>query len=143
MKKFILPILILLGVTVWGLWPEPHIEPHIKVGDLTIAQKLANETSRYAHINSSGIVDGVIVISDETIDSAGGWELNGIFRPRNEWVKTSKDSLIRKNYAGIGFTYSTTSDAFIAPKPSIDSTLDTTTGKWITPVDSSIFIKRK
>lgn len=39
----------------------------------------------------------------------------------------------RGNYAGIGFTYDETLDAFIPPKPSDDATLDETTFTWVVP----------
>jgi len=32
------------------------------------------------------------------------------------WVKTSYNGTIRKNYAGVGYTYDEDRDAFIAPK---------------------------
>jgi hypothetical protein len=39
----------------------------------------------------------------------------------------------RGNYAGIGFTYDETLDAFIPPKPSEDATLDEATFTWVVP----------
>ena len=39
----------------------------------------------------------------------------------------------RGNYAGIGFTYDESLDAFIPPKPSEDATLDEQTFTWIVP----------
>ena len=39
------------------------------------------------------------------------------------WIKTSYNGTIRKNFAGIGYTYDSVRDAFIAPKP--------LEGKWI------------
>ena len=39
----------------------------------------------------------------------------------------------RKNYAGIGYTYDATRDAFIPPKPSADATLDEATCQWVVP----------
>ena len=40
----------------------------------------------------------------------------------------------RKNYAGIGFTYDTVRDAFIAPKPFASWVLDEATCRWGAPV---------
>jgi hypothetical protein len=50
------------------------------------------------------------------------------------WVKTSYNNNIRKNYAGIGFTYDANRDAFIAPKPFNSWLLDENTCKWQAPV---------
>jgi hypothetical protein len=50
------------------------------------------------------------------------------------WVKTSYNGNIRKNYAGIGYTYDTDRDAFIAPKPFNSWLLDEDTCQWQAPV---------
>ena len=53
------------------------------------------------------------------------------------WVKTSYNGNIRKNYAGIGYTYDAVRDAFIAPKPDNATGLDENTCRWILPDDSN------
>ena len=50
------------------------------------------------------------------------------------WVKTSYNGNIRKNYAGIGYTYDKDRDAFIPPKPYASWVLDETTCRWNSPV---------
>ena len=51
------------------------------------------------------------------------------------WIETKMDGSIRKNYAGIGFSYDSTRDAFIPPQPYPSwSTLNTTTGFWEPPI---------
>jgi hypothetical protein len=50
------------------------------------------------------------------------------------WVKTSYNGNIRKNYAGIGFTYDVDRDAFIPPKPFNSWLLDEDTCRWQAPV---------
>jgi hypothetical protein len=50
------------------------------------------------------------------------------------WVKTSYNGNIRKNYAGIGYTYDAGRDAFIAPKPFNSWLLDEDTCRWQAPV---------
>jgi hypothetical protein len=60
-----------------------------------------------------------------------------------EWIQTSCDTYggqhsnggtpLRKNYAGIGFTYDRTKDAFIPPKPFASWTLNETTCQWEAP----------
>jgi hypothetical protein len=46
------------------------------------------------------------------------------------WVQTSYNNNIRYNYAGIGYTYDATRDAFIAPKCHDEATLDEATCRW-------------
>jgi hypothetical protein len=61
-----------------------------------------------------------------------------------EWIQTSYNTHggvhatggtpLRKNYAGIGFTYDRTKDAFIPPQPFASWTLDEQTCLWNAPV---------
>lgn len=50
------------------------------------------------------------------------------------WVKTSYNGNIRKNYAGIGYTYDKKRDAFIPPQPFKSWVLDEKTCRWIAPI---------
>ena len=50
------------------------------------------------------------------------------------WLETKEDGSIRKNYAGIGYTYDAENDAFIAPKPFNSWVLNNTTFQWEAPV---------
>ena len=75
----------------------------------------------------NGIVTKVIVAENSFFntfvdDSAGSW------------IETSTTGHIRKNYAGIGFTYDQTRDAFIPPKPYASWTLVEDTCQWQAPV---------
>lgn len=47
------------------------------------------------------------------------------------WKQTSYNSRIRKNYAGIGYTYDPVRDAFIPPNPTDDAVLDEAICQWI------------
>jgi hypothetical protein len=75
----------------------------------------------------NGIVTQVIVAEPEFfntfVDSSAG-----------EWIQTSYTGSIRKNYAGIGFTYDKDRDAFIQPKPFTSWILNEDTCKWESPV---------
>lgn len=71
----------------------------------------------------SGVVTEVIVAEQAHIDTLSG-----------TWVQTSYNASIRKNYAGIGYTYDSSKDAFIAPKPYPSWTLNESTCKWEAPV---------
>ena len=50
------------------------------------------------------------------------------------WKQTSYNATIRKNYAGVGFTYDATRDAFIPPKPFPSWLLNETSCQWAAPV---------
>tara|TARA_R110002020_G_scaffold440171_2_gene650800 strand:+ start:826 stop:1179 length:354 start_codon:yes stop_codon:yes gene_type:complete len=61
------------------------------------------------------------------------------------WVQTYEDGSIRKNFAGIGYTYDEDRDAFIPPKPFNSWILNETTCLWEAPVskpsDASLEIR--
>jgi hypothetical protein len=88
--------------------------------------------SHYAKV-VSGIVTQVIVADQVWVDSLDG-----------TWVQTSYntqggvhllgDTALRKNYAGIGYTYDSTRDAFYAPQPFPSWTLNEETCLWEAPV---------
>jgi hypothetical protein len=92
--------------------------------------------AHYAFINENNIVTEVIVGIDETELIEGvdpeTWYCN--FRGQ-ACKRTSYNGNIRKNYAGIGFTYDSELDAFIAPKPFDSWILDEDTCQWEAPID--------
>jgi hypothetical protein len=51
-----------------------------------------------------------------------------------QWIQTSYNGNIRKNFAGIGYTYDSQRDAFIPPQPYPSWTLVEETCQWTTPV---------
>jgi hypothetical protein len=82
-----------------------------------------------------GIVTEVLVIEQDVIDT-------GLFGDPALFVQTSYNTYggqhpegrpLRKNYAGIGFTYDTERDAFIAPQPFSSWTLNEDTCLWDAP----------
>jgi hypothetical protein len=90
--------------------------------------------AHYAFLNDNNIVTEVIVGVDETETIEGldteTWYAN--FRGQ-VCVRTSYNGKIRKNYAGIGYTYDATRDAFIAPRPDNAISLNEDTCQWIVP----------
>lgn len=50
------------------------------------------------------------------------------------WKQTSYNGKIRKNYAGIGYTYDSQRDAFIPPRPFLSWVLDENTCLWNPPI---------
>ena len=79
------------------------------------------------------VVNDVITIDGVESEQAGIDFLTGL-HGHTLWKQTSYNGNIRKNYAGIGYTYDTGRDAFIAPKPYGSWVLDEATCQWEAPV---------
>jgi hypothetical protein len=95
--------------------------------------------AHYAFIDENNIVTEVITGKDETetIDGLTPEEWYGNFRGQR-CVRTSYNNNIRFNYAGIGYSYDTTRDAFIAPKPFTSWVLNEDTCRWEAPTPMPI-----
>ena len=91
--------------------------------------------AHYAFLDDNNIVTEVIVGIDENqlIEGLNSEIWYGNFRGQT-CKRTSYNGNIRKNYAGIGYTYDATRDAFIAPKPYASWVLDEDTCRWQAPV---------
>lgn len=90
--------------------------------------------AHYAFLNENNIVTEVIVGIDETekIEGQDPEIWYGNFR-NQKCIRTSYNARIRKNYAGIGYTYDKVRDAFIAPKPDDAIGFDEESCQWIVP----------
>jgi hypothetical protein len=91
--------------------------------------------AHYAFLDENNIVTEVIVGIDETelIEGLEPETWYGNFR--NQTCKrTSYNGNIRKNYAGLGYTYDPARDAFIAPKPFASWLLNEETCGWESPI---------
>ena len=91
--------------------------------------------SHFAKVEN-GIVTQVIVVEQDVLNT-------GAFGDPAFWIQTSYNTRggqhpegrpLRKNYAGIGFTYDQSRDAFIPPQPFPSWTLDEETCLWNPPV---------
>jgi hypothetical protein len=91
--------------------------------------------AHYAFLDDNNIVTEVIVGIDETelIEGKDPELWYAEFRGQR-CVRTSYNSSIRKNYAGIGYRYDDALDAFIAPQPFASWLLDEDTAQWVAPV---------
>ena len=97
--------------------------------------------AHFAKIGLDNIVTEVLVVANrETMDAQGneqesiGIEFLKTLTGHNTWIQTSYNGSIRKNFAGIGYTYDSQRDAFISPKPYPSWTLVEENCKWISPV---------
>jgi hypothetical protein len=99
--------------------------------------------AHYAFLNMQNIVTEVIVGKDET-DGNTNWEIHYGNIREQICKRTSYNTVggvhlgggtpFRKNYAGIGYTYDESRDAFIPPKPFDSWTLNETSCLWEAPV---------
>ena len=98
--------------------------------------------AHFAKLGTGNIVEKVISINNAVITDSNGVEqeqlgidfINNLYGTRDVWKQTSYNGNIRKNYAGIGFTYDQTKDAFIPPKPFNSWVLNEETCLWEAPV---------
>jgi len=86
--------------------------------------------SHWSEIDENNIVTRVLVGNNSEPDEGEAF-MNSL---GGTWVKTSYNGTIRKNYAGIGYSYDSSRDAFIAPKPFDSWELDEETCRWEAPV---------
>ena len=88
--------------------------------------------AHFAEIDQNNTVLRVIVVHDSFEANGSQW-CHDVFG--GTWVQTSYNGRIRKNFAGIGYTYDPARDAFIPPNPGYPSwTLDEATCQWQPPV---------
>lgn len=96
--------------------------------------------AHFAEINSDNEVIRVIVVANDELLDGNGVEqeslgvtfCNTLFG--GTWKQTSYNGTIRKNFAGKSYTYDSTRDAFIPPKPFESWTLNEETCRWQAPV---------
>jgi len=97
--------------------------------------------AHFCKLDENNVVTQVIVVDNKDItDPFTGQEdeiLGVAFCKKllgGNWVQTSYNNKIRKRYAGIGYSYNKTLDAFVAPKPFESWILKTETADWESPV---------
>ena len=112
--------------------------------------------AHFAKLNSENIVEQILVVSNEvaTNEQAGVDFLNNLLKTSDTWKQTSYNTVggvhklggtpFRKNYAGVGYKYDESRDAFIAPKPYNSWTLNETSCLWEAPTpypdDGNLYI---
>jgi hypothetical protein len=101
--------------------------------------------AHFAKIGTGNKVTQVLVVSNDIAltEQAGVDFLNNLYNTRDVWKQTSYNTVggvhllggtpLRKNYAGVGFQYDSSRDAFIPPKPYASWTLNESTCQWDSP----------
>ena len=102
--------------------------------------------AHFAKLGVGNIVETVEVVSNDiaTTEQAGMDFLNNLYGSRDVWKQTSYNTVggqhklggtpFRKNFAGIGYQYDQTRDAFISPKPFNSWLLNEDTCIWEAPI---------
>jgi hypothetical protein len=96
--------------------------------------------AHFAKLDENNIVLAVHVVNNDVITTDGveseqaGVDFLTDLYGHTLWKQTSYNGTIRKNYAGIGYTYDTGRDAFISPKFYGSWVLDEATCQWKAPV---------
>ena len=98
--------------------------------------------SHFAEIDENGTVLRVLVVPDTQEDRGQDYLTNDL-KLGGTWMQTSYNTIanvhtkggtpVRKNYAGIGYSYDQSRDAFIPPKPYPSWTLIESTCQWEAP----------
>ena len=96
--------------------------------------------AHFAQLENNVVKQVIVIANQDILDEQGQEnEQKGIDFCSNllggTWKQTSYNGKIRKNYAGVGYTYDEGLDAFIAPKPFDSWILDTDKAQWKAPVD--------
>jgi hypothetical protein len=91
--------------------------------------------AHYAFVDENNIVTQVIVgrNEDEVVDGISDWEAHYAQVAGQRCLRTSYNNKIRKQYAGIGYTYDEDADQFVAPQPFPSWSLDSN-NDWQPPV---------
>jgi hypothetical protein len=97
--------------------------------------------AHFAELNDENVVVRVLVTDNSLADEGYGWLVENL---GGTWVKTSYNTHggvhssggtpLRKNYAGVGFTYDSDLDAFIPLKPFESWILNEETCLWEAPM---------
>jgi hypothetical protein len=96
--------------------------------------------AHFCQLDENNVVTQVIVVDNKDTADASGVEKEHIGAAFCEkllggtWKQTSYNGSIRKNYAGLGYTYNADIDAFVPPKPYASWLLNETTAQWEAPV---------
>ena len=98
--------------------------------------------AHFAQLDENNVVTQVIVVSNDDTSDSNGVETESIgvafcqklLGADTNWKQTSYNGNMRVRYAGIGYSYNESLDAFISPQPYASWTLDNATTEWAPPI---------
>lgn len=97
--------------------------------------------AHFAQLDENNIVTQIIVVANDELlldgvesEAKGVIFCKSLLGEDSKWKQTSYNGNIRKNYAGVGYTYDADRDAFIAPRPFDSWLLDEETCQWQAPI---------
>jgi len=96
--------------------------------------------AHFAQLDENNLVTQVIVVHNNELmhegveqEAKGVTFCQSLFGAQTNWKQTSYNGNMRKNYAGIGYTYDDGRDAFIPPQPYASWVLNEDTCQWGAP----------
>ena len=101
--------------------------------------------AHFAQLDENNVVTNVIVVSNDDTSDNNGVESEGIgvafcqqlLGADTNWNQTSYNGNIRVRYAGIGYSYNESLNAFVPPQPYASWTLDNGTADWVSPLGAA------
>ena len=92
--------------------------------------------AHYAFLDDNNVVTEVIVgrNEDEVVDGISDWETHYGQLRSQRCVRTSYNSNIRKNFAGVGYSYNESEDVFVPPQPYPSWVLNESDWLWEPPI---------
>ena len=101
--------------------------------------------AHFAQLDENNVVTQVIVVSNDDTSDSNGVESESIgvafcqklLGADTNWKQTSYNNNMRVRYAGIGYSYNASLDAFVPPQPYASWTLDNATANWVSPLGAA------
>ena len=97
--------------------------------------------AHFVQLDDNGqVINAVVIHNNELLEDGVEVEAKGIafckqlYGADTRWVQTSYNASIRKNYAGLGFSYDPARDAFIPPQPYPSWIINENTCQWEAPI---------
>jgi hypothetical protein len=98
--------------------------------------------AHFAQLDENNVVTQVIVVSNDDCSDASGTESESIgvafcqklLGANTNWKQTSYNGSMRVRYAGIGYSYNESLDAFVPAQPFASWTLNNSTADWDAPI---------
>lgn len=88
--------------------------------------------AHFAEIDENNVVIRILVTDNGMPDEGHQWLVDNL---GGRWIQTSYNGNFRKRFAGIGYTFDETRDAFLTEQPYPSWSLDEDSLDWVSPVD--------